>query len=132
MAEKVLKTIGILLNDLKRNSSGGNQDKQNEDVESVMARLYPSGRGQCGERKRPKKFKNTSSCRRHIFYQNKENQPRFRLVLREKDCGNANCKITATRQMLPETNVSIPRQEKISRGNLKNILTFNLGILAVF
>ena len=34
-----LEKIGILLNELERNSSGGNQDKQNEDVESVMARL---------------------------------------------------------------------------------------------
>ena len=38
--------IGILLNDLKRNSSSGNEDKQNEDAESVIARLYPSGRGE--------------------------------------------------------------------------------------
>ena len=30
--KKVLEKIGILLNDLKRNSSGGNEDKQNEDV----------------------------------------------------------------------------------------------------
>ena len=51
MAGKVLEQIGILLNDLERNSSGGNEYKQNEDVESVMARLYPSGRGQGGERK---------------------------------------------------------------------------------
>ena len=51
MVEKVLEKIGFLLNDLERNSSGGNEDKQNEDVESVMARLYPSGRGQGGERK---------------------------------------------------------------------------------
>ena len=54
---KRIEKIGILLNDLERNSSGGNEDKQNEDVESVMARLYPSGRGQCGERKRPKNVK---------------------------------------------------------------------------
>ena len=40
MAEKVLEKIGILLNDLESNSSDGNEDKQNEDVESVMARLY--------------------------------------------------------------------------------------------
>ena len=39
MVEKILEKIGILLNDLERNSSGGNEDKQNEDVESVMARL---------------------------------------------------------------------------------------------
>ena len=48
------KSIGkyrFLLNDLEHNSSGGNEDKQNEDVESVMARLYPSGKGQSGERK---------------------------------------------------------------------------------
>ena len=51
MEGKVLEKIGILLNDLERNSSNGNEDKENEDVESVMARLYPSGRG---ERKRPK------------------------------------------------------------------------------
>ena len=51
MAGKVLEKIGILLNDLERNSSGGEEEKQNEDVESVMARLYPSGRGQGGERK---------------------------------------------------------------------------------
>ena len=44
MAGKVLEKIGFLLNDQERNSSGGNEDKQNEDVESVMARLYPSGR----------------------------------------------------------------------------------------
>ena len=54
MAGKVLEKIDILLNDLERNSSGGNEDKKNEDVESVMARLYPSGRGQDGERKRLK------------------------------------------------------------------------------
>ena len=54
MAEKVLEKIGILLNDLERNSSSGNEEKQNEYVESVMARLYPSGRGQGGERKRLK------------------------------------------------------------------------------
>ena len=30
----------ILLNDLEPNSSGDNEDKQNEDVESVMARRY--------------------------------------------------------------------------------------------
>ena len=46
MAEKVLETIGILLNDLECNSSGGNKD-----VESVMAKLYQSGRGHGGERK---------------------------------------------------------------------------------
>ena len=51
MAGKVLEKISFLLNDLERNSSGGNEDKQNEDVESVMARLYPSGRGQGGKRK---------------------------------------------------------------------------------
>ena len=51
MAEKVLEKIGILLNDLERNSSGGNKDKQNGDVEAVTARLYPSGRSQGGERK---------------------------------------------------------------------------------
>ena len=67
MAGKVLEKIGILLNDLERNSSGGNEDKQNEDVESVMARLYSSGRGQGGERKRLKKCKSTCSCRRHIL-----------------------------------------------------------------
>ena len=49
------------------NSSGGNEEKQNEDVESVMARLYPSGRGQGGERKKTKKCKSTCSCRHHIF-----------------------------------------------------------------
>ena len=54
MVGKVLEKIGILLNDLERNSSGGNEKKQNEDVESVMARLYPSGRGQGGEGKRLK------------------------------------------------------------------------------
>ena len=54
MAEKVLEKIGILLNELERNSSGDNEEKQNEDAESVMARLYPSGRGQGGERKRLK------------------------------------------------------------------------------
>ena len=54
MVGKVLEKIGILLNDLECNSSGGNEKKQNEDVESVMARLYPSGRGQGGERKRLK------------------------------------------------------------------------------
>ena len=54
MAGKVLEKIGILLNDLERNSSSGNEEKQNEDVESVMARLYPSGRGQGGERQRLK------------------------------------------------------------------------------
>ena len=54
MAEKVLEKIGILLNDLERSSSGGNEDKQHEDVESVMARPCPSGRGQGGERKRLK------------------------------------------------------------------------------
>ena len=54
MAEKVLEKIGILLNDLERNSSGGYEERQNEDVESVMARLYPSGRSQGGERKRLK------------------------------------------------------------------------------
>ena len=53
MAKKVLEKISILLNDLERNSSGGNEGKQNEDDESVMARFYPSGRGQGGERKRP-------------------------------------------------------------------------------
>ena len=52
--EKVLEKIGILLNDLERNSSGGNEERQNEDVESVIARLYPSGRSQGGERKRLK------------------------------------------------------------------------------
>ena len=52
MAEKVLEKISNLLNGLERNSSGGNEEKQNEDVESVMARLYPSERGQGGERKR--------------------------------------------------------------------------------
>ena len=54
MAEKVLEKIGILLKDLESNSLGGNEEKQNEDVESVMARLYPSGTGQDGERKRLK------------------------------------------------------------------------------
>ena len=39
MAGKVLEKIGILLNDLERNSSSGNEDKQDEDVESAMARL---------------------------------------------------------------------------------------------
>ena len=33
MAEKVLEKIGILLNDLARNSSGGNDDKQNEELD---------------------------------------------------------------------------------------------------
>ena len=47
----VLQEIGILLNGLERNSSGGNKEKENEDAESVMARLYPSGRGQGGEKK---------------------------------------------------------------------------------
>ena len=47
----VLQEIGILLNDLERNSSGGNEEKQNEDADSVMARLYPSGKGQGGEKK---------------------------------------------------------------------------------
>ena len=42
MAEKYWKK-GILLNDLERNSSGDNEEKPNEDVEYVMARLYPSG-----------------------------------------------------------------------------------------
>ena len=113
--------------------------------------------------KKTKTCKSTCSCRRHIFYQNKENQPRFRLVLCDKGCDNANRKKTATRQKLPATNVkypatreSIPRQEKVSRDNLKkhpnsqprncqsseprkypatilkNILTLNLGILTVF
>ena len=41
MAEKVLEKIGILLKDLEGNSLGGNEEKRNEDVESVMARLYP-------------------------------------------------------------------------------------------
>ena len=36
------------------NSSGGNEERQSEDVESVMTRLYPSGRSQGGERKRLK------------------------------------------------------------------------------
>ena len=49
-----MEKIGFLLNGLERISSGGNEDKQNEDVESVLARLYPSGRGQGGERKRLK------------------------------------------------------------------------------
>ena len=51
------------------------------------------------------------------FYQNKYNQPRFRLALCDKGCDNANCKRTAARQKLPMTNVkylvtreSIPRQ----------------------
>ena len=51
---KSIGKIGILLNDLERDSSGGNEEKQNEDVESVMARLYSSARGQGGERKRLK------------------------------------------------------------------------------
>ena len=52
MAEKVLEKIGVLLNDLERerNSSGGNEE-QNKDIEYVMARLYPNGRSQGGERK---------------------------------------------------------------------------------
>ena len=51
MAEKVLEKIGILLNVLERNSSGGNVERQSEDAGSAMARLYPSGRSQGGERK---------------------------------------------------------------------------------
>ena len=53
MVGKVLEKIGILLNDLESKFSGGKEDKQNEDVESVMARLYPIERGQGGERKKP-------------------------------------------------------------------------------
>ena len=87
---------GILLNDLERNSSGGNEEKQNEDVESVMARLYPSGRGQGGERKRLKNVRAHAATDIMFFYQNKENRPRFRLVLCEKGCDSANCKRKAT------------------------------------
>ena len=32
IAEKVLEKIDFLLNDLEHNSSGGNEDKQNEDI----------------------------------------------------------------------------------------------------
>ena len=53
MVGKVLEKIGILLNDLESKFSGGKEDKQIEDVESVMARLYPIERGQGGERKKP-------------------------------------------------------------------------------
>ena len=62
----VLQEIGILLNDLERNSSGGNGEKQNEDAESVMARLYLSGKVRV-VRKKTKKCKSTCSCRHHIF-----------------------------------------------------------------
>ena len=103
--QKSIGKIGILLNDLERNSSGSNEDKQNENVESVLARLYPSGRGQGGERKRLKNVKTHAAADAIFFYQNKENQPRFRLVLCDKGCDNANCKRTATRQTW-----SIPRQ----------------------
>ena len=68
-AEKVLEKIGILLIDLKRNSSSGSEDKQNEDVEFVMPRLYPSGRG---ERKRLKTVRAHAAVDAIIFI-NKEN-----------------------------------------------------------
>ena len=106
--------MGILLNDLERNSSGGNEEKQNEDVESVMA-WKRSG----WWKKKTKKCKSTCTCRHHIFYQNKGNQHRFRLVLCDKGCDNANCKRKATRKELPATNVKYPvTRESIPR-NLK-------------
>ena len=108
MAGKVLQKIGILLNDLECNSSGGNEDKQNEDVESVMARLYPSGRGQGGERKRLKSVRAHAATDTIFYYHNKENQPRFRSVLCDKGCDNAICKRTAMRQKLPATNMKYP------------------------
>ena len=41
MPEKILEKIGILLNDLERNSLVKNEENQTKDVKSVMARLYP-------------------------------------------------------------------------------------------
>ena len=70
MAEKALEKIGILLNDLECNSSSSNEEKQNEDVESVMAGLYPSGRGQGGERKRLKIVRAHAAADTIFFYQN--------------------------------------------------------------
>ena len=55
MVGKVLKKIGILLNDLERNSSGGNEKKQDKMLSLLWPYSgYPSGRGQSGERKRLK------------------------------------------------------------------------------
>ena len=119
MAKTVLEKIGILLNNLERNSSGGNEDKQNEDVESVMARLYPSGRDQGGERKRLKHVRAHAAADAIFFIR----MTKISLVF---------LWCYATKGATMQTAKERQRQEKVSRDNLKNILTLNLGILAVF